>query len=76
MQGRVTIQFTIASDGSVMHSHIHGTTMNDADVETCVGRQVCRWEFPKPKGGGIVIVTYPFSFTTSAPDAGAAPPHR
>ena len=31
------------------------------------------WSFPRPTGGGIVIVTYPFSFTPQVP-ADPAPP--
>jgi hypothetical protein len=63
LQGRVAYQFIIAPDGSVPRSTVLSTTMHDPDVETCVGRATCRWTFPRPTGGGIVIVTYPFAFT-------------
>jgi hypothetical protein len=63
LEGRISYQFTIASDGTVMASAIQSSTMNDAKVEDCVGREICNWEFPKPLGGGIVIVSYPFNFT-------------
>jgi hypothetical protein len=39
------------------------STLQDPEIEACVGRLLCRWEFPKPLGGGIVLVTYPFNFT-------------
>lgn len=39
-----------------------GSTLNDVRVENCVARAFRRWEFPKPSGGGIVIVSYPFYF--------------
>jgi hypothetical protein len=32
-------------------------------VENCTVQAVRRWEFPKPLGGGIVIVSYPFVLT-------------
>jgi len=36
--------------------------MNNASVETCVTRRIAQWIFPKPKGGGMVVVKYPFIF--------------
>jgi TonB family protein len=61
--GRVAVQFTIAATGQVVASVLQNSTMGNARVENCVVQAVRRWEFPKPLGGGIVIVTYPFSFT-------------
>jgi TonB family protein len=61
--GRVAVQFTIAATGQVIASVLQNSTMQNVRVETCVVNAVRRWEFPKPLGGGIVIVTYPFSFT-------------
>jgi hypothetical protein len=37
--------------------------MGNARVENCIVQAVRRWEFPKPLGGGIVIVSYPFVLT-------------
>ena len=71
LQGTILSRFTIASDGAVMASAIQSSTMNDAKVEDCLGREICNWEFPKPLGGGIVIVSYPFNFT--AGDASGPP---
>jgi hypothetical protein len=28
-------------------------------------KKIRRWVFPKPKGGGVVIVNYPFVFKSS-----------
>ena len=39
---------------------VQKSTMNNRNVETCIAKAVRRWLFPKPKGGGIVIVSYPF----------------
>jgi hypothetical protein len=44
---------------------MQSTSMNDAQVENCVVNAVRRWEFPKPLGGGMAIVLYPFSFTSA-----------
>jgi TonB family protein len=61
--GRVSVQFTIAATGQVVASVLQNSTMGNIRVENCVVQAVRRWEFPKPLGGGIVIVTYPFAFT-------------
>ncbi len=58
--GRVMIQFTIAGTGQVIASIVQSSTMNNPPAEQCIAGAVRRWEFPKPNGGGIVVVTYPF----------------
>ena len=63
--GRVMIQFTIAGTGQVMASLVQSSTLNSMPVEQCIAQAVRRWEFPKPQGGGIVVVTYPFVLKAS-----------
>ena len=58
--GRIIIQFTISPTGQVVTSKVQTSTMKNKNVETCIAMAVRRWLFPKPKGGGIVIVSYPF----------------
>lgn len=60
LYGRVMIQFIIAGDGHVMASLVQNSTMGNPTVEQCIAGAVKRWEFPKPQGGGIVQVSYPF----------------
>ena len=60
LYGRVMIQFTISGTGQVVASVVQNSTMNKPNVEQCIAQAVRRWEFPKPQGGGIVIVSYPF----------------
>ncbi len=60
LYGRVMIQFTISGQGQVVASIVQNSTMNNPNVEQCIAQAVRRWEFPKPQGGGIVIVSYPF----------------
>jgi TonB family protein len=62
LSGRVAVQFTIAATGQVIASVLQSSTMGNIRVENCVVQAVRRWEFPKPMGGGIVIVSYPFNF--------------
>jgi hypothetical protein len=64
LAGRISVQFAISPMGQVITSVVQSTSMDNARVENCVVNAVRRWEFPKPMGGGIAIVLYPFSFTT------------
>ena len=63
--GRIVINFTISGTGAVSQSRINRTTMGNQAVENCVANQIRTIRFPAPKGGGIVIVNYPFVFKSS-----------
>jgi len=65
LYGKVQVKFIIAATGLVSNSQIDESTMKNANVEQCIAQKVRGWRFPKPKGGGIVIVTYPFIFKQS-----------
>ncbi len=60
--GRVVLRFTITAGGQVVNSAVANTTMNNGRVETCVVKAARRWLFPKPKGGGVVVVALPMVF--------------
>ena len=60
LKGKLTVKFVIAKDGSVSSSSLKSSTMKNAAVDSCVPKRFKRMRFPKPKGGGIVIVSYPF----------------
>ena len=64
LKGQVTLNFTISGTGSVAKSSTYRTTLNSANAETCMNQQMKMLKFPEPKGGGIVIVKYPFTFGT------------
>jgi TonB family protein len=66
LAGRIAVQFTIAASGQVIASVLQSSTMGNIRVENCVVQAVRRWEFPKPMGGGIVIVSYPFVFNAGS----------
>ena len=61
--GKIVIKFVIAKDGSVSSAKTKTTTMNNRAVESCIEGRFMRFKFPEPKGGGIVIVSYPFIFS-------------
>ncbi|MCC7405917.1 MAG: AgmX/PglI C-terminal domain-containing protein [Bdellovibrionales bacterium] len=62
LYGKVQIKFSIGSDGKVVAQRIGTTTLSNAMVEGCILRRVSGWQFPVPKGGTTVMVTYPFLF--------------
>jgi TonB family protein len=60
--GKVSVKFVITATGSVASSSVAQSTAGNAELETCVAGRVRTWKFPEPKGGGVVVVTYPFIF--------------
>lgn len=61
--GKIVIKFTIAKDGTTSSASTKSTTMSNTAVEQCIEGRFMRMQFPQPKGGGIVIVSYPFMFS-------------
>jgi TonB family protein len=66
LEGRLSVQFVISPLGQVLSSVMQSSTMGNLHVEKCVVDAVKRWEFPKPTGGGIAIVSYPFNFVAGS----------
>jgi hypothetical protein len=64
LQGKISVYFVIAPTGAVAQASVRETSMNDQNVERCVLTVMRSLEFPKPRGGGIAVVTYPFVFAT------------
>jgi TonB family protein len=60
--GKVQVQFTIGADGRVLVSRVAQSSASNGQLEQCVSSRVRLWQFPKPKGGGTVVVSYPFIF--------------
>ncbi len=65
LSGKISIYFTIAPTGSVARASVRETSMNSANVEACTVKVMRSLKFPKPRGGGIVVVTYPFVFAAT-----------
>lgn len=62
LQGRVVIRFLIMGTGQVGLSQVKTSTMGHAPTEQCLAKTMRRIVFPKPQGGGTVMVSYPFIF--------------
>jgi hypothetical protein len=58
--GKVSVTFIVGPTGAVQSAKVGISTLGDDETETCVLSRVRTWVFPVPKGGGIVVVTYPF----------------
>lgn len=63
LASKVVVRFVIGPDGKVTQAEIKMTTLADPKVENCMLERIRAWKFPRPRGGGIVDVTYPFVFT-------------
>jgi hypothetical protein len=64
LKGKVVVKFVIGRDGSVSTASGAGSDMPDVGVVSCVVTAVRGMSFPQPEGG-IVTVTYPFSFASA-----------
>jgi outer membrane biosynthesis protein TonB len=65
LTGKVSVKFTISPKGYVTQATVSSTTLRNAAVERCICQKIRTWKFPEPKGGGIVIVNYPFILKSS-----------
>jgi hypothetical protein len=65
LSGKVTSAFTIQGDGGVKLSRIQGSTIAVSEVEDCIKNKIASWKFPQPRGGGEVVVSYPFLFKSN-----------
>ena len=64
LTGKVVIKMVIGKDGTVSSAESDpDTTLDSAEVIECITSKIAQLEFPSPKGGGIVIVHYPFVFS-------------
>jgi hypothetical protein len=63
LRGKVTAKFVIAGTGKVQKSKVFQSTLHHAPSESCINRIIKRMIFPQPRGGGIVVVKYPFMFS-------------
>ena len=64
LAGKITVGFTIETDGKVSETFIEGNTMGNKTVANCITGRIRTWRFPKPKGGSVTVA-YPFIFSPS-----------
>ncbi|MBY0517811.1 MAG: AgmX/PglI C-terminal domain-containing protein [Bacteriovoracaceae bacterium] len=61
LEGTLTMDFEIGGMGRLNFSKVKSSSVGDPQVGSCVATRMMGWEFPKPRGGVNVKVTYPFS---------------
>ncbi len=62
LAGRVEVKFVVARDGTVSSASVASSTLGNQAVDSCIVGRFLRFRFPEPRGGGIVVVRYPFVF--------------
>ncbi len=62
LQGKVTAQWTIDTEGNVKNPKIVSDSMNNSSVTDCVLRTLGRVRFKKPDAG-ICVIQWPFVFS-------------
>lgn len=62
LSGKVGIRFVIAADGGVSSAAVGSSTMRAGAVGDCLAGRFLRMRFPPPRGGGVVVVSYPLVF--------------
>jgi pSer/pThr/pTyr-binding forkhead associated (FHA) protein len=64
LEGKIGVQWVIGGKGRVKRVTIKedGTTLTNRAMHRCLTNKIRTWQFPKPKGGGVVIVNWPFLF--------------
>jgi hypothetical protein len=64
LMGKVALSWTIGPAGQVLSAKVRESVLNEPslELERCLTGRVIGWTFPRPRGGGSVIVNYPFVF--------------
>jgi hypothetical protein len=63
ISGKILMEWLIQLDGTVRYAKVKFTNIgHSSDLHGCIEAQVVTWNFPRPKGGQEVMVTFPFLF--------------
>jgi len=62
--GRMTVKFSINAPGDVQTAGVGASNVGDRRLHDCIVSRLKGWKFPKPRGGVVVAVAYPFMFKT------------
>jgi hypothetical protein len=67
LAGKVAIKWVIDADGNASNATVDvgSTTLNNDKLHQCMMVRIVSWQFPKPKGGGIAVITYPWILRSS-----------
>ena len=62
LEGKVTVRWSIDGTGTVTDALIAESGLGSERVEACIVSRIKRWQFPEPKAGGDVVITFPWVF--------------
>ncbi|MHB8873220.1 MAG: AgmX/PglI C-terminal domain-containing protein, partial [Myxococcaceae bacterium] len=65
LSGKLVLEWAIGPDGKTRRVRVKTSTLTSAEVEACVVKTIEGWVFPRPAGGGEVVVSYPFVFAST-----------
>lgn len=65
LQGKIVFEWTIKPDGHVLQVRTKAGDLSSPAAANCMIDKIKGWLFPKPRGNGVVVVTYPFVFKQS-----------
>ncbi|MBW2703303.1 MAG: AgmX/PglI C-terminal domain-containing protein [Deltaproteobacteria bacterium] len=65
LSGKIVVKLVIGPKGFVKKAEIKSSTMNDKTFETSLLKLLKTLRFPKPPGGGELVINYPFVFKPS-----------
>jgi TonB family protein len=60
--GKVQVKFVVGQNGRVTSANVENSSISDAQMQGCIVGKIRTWEFPRPRGGQVVNVDYPFVF--------------
>ncbi len=63
LKGKLVLEWRISTSGRVSKVRQTTSTLQSAEVSSCIIRKLKKWRFPKPSGG-VVVVSYPFIFSS------------
>jgi TonB family protein len=62
LSGKIAVTWTIDATGSIADAMVAESGVDNSNVEACMLERIRRWKFPEPKGGGVVVITFPWVF--------------
>jgi hypothetical protein len=67
LQGKISIKWIIQGEGNATDAQVEpsATTLENGKIHECMMARIQSWQFPKPKGGGVAVITYPWIFRAS-----------
>jgi hypothetical protein len=62
--GRVLLRFAIQRDGKAGDIEVVEDELPDPSVASCIVAALPTWQFPRPRDGQPVVISYPFAFSS------------